>query len=232
MSIIFFDCVLNSHFHVPNYPNLSYNNHIVRTILLIRKILNRRCIAAFALLFSILLVSKVTAQDSATAKILVRATIGEPTQVPPDNLEDWEIFYFGSGYDLSAESDFDGDGHPDYLEFYAGTDPTDGASMLKITETILEENNVVIKWTSAMKSNGDPRKYLIFRGGSDALGVLTDPATTIEDLQGNSGVTELAEVPSQGSVTSYTDPDNPNNPRDPFPLFYKVFLSQPVPQVP
>jgi hypothetical protein len=184
-----------------------------------------------ALLFLALVVPNINAQiifdaqDPVTAKITVSVTVGSPS---PDDLDDWVVFYFGSDYDFSAESDFDGDGCLDYLEFYAGTDPTDGASKLQIIETTLSGNDVTIKWAPTANGDNISRKYRVFCGGPDALGLLTDPEVTIGNLQASPNVDELAEVNSQGFTTSYIDPGA----SDKFPLFYKVILSQPVPQVP
>ena len=194
----------------------------MHSILIIIKNLGKYRVS-FALLFLTSVASSVYAQESITKQIVVTATVRESI---PLNLEDWVVYYFGDNNNFSAESDFDGDGHLDYLEFYAGTDPTDGASKLKIAETTLSGNDVIIKWSPT--PNG--RKYRIFRGGPNALGALTDPQATIDSLQGNSNVTELTEeeIDSGGLSTSYTDV----NASDSFPLFYKVILSSPEPQIP
>ena len=204
----------------------------MHSILLIRKTLGKHRVA-FALLFLTSITSGVYAQSIGsvgTDEIIVTATVGERIPAPPDNLEEWVTYYFGNDNNFSAESDFDGDGHLDYLEFYAGTDPTDGASKLKITETTLSGNDVIIKWSPTPNGEDFIRKYRIFRGGPDALGALTDPQATIQSLRGNENITELTdtEIDSGGFSTSYTDVGA----RDNFPLFYKVILSDPEPQVP
>lgn len=201
----------------------------MQAIPLIRKIPSIRC-TAFVLLCLAFSALGVHAETSVTAKILVSVTIVEAPTPPPDNLEEWVVYYFGEDNNFSAESDFDGDGYLDYLEFYAGTDPTDAASKLKITETTLSGNDAIIKWAPTSNGDNTSRKYLIFRGGPNALSALANPQATVQSLRTNSNITELAEVDSdsQGSTTSYTD----SNVKSQLPLFYRVILSQPVPQVP
>jgi hypothetical protein len=45
--------------------------------------------------------------------------------------DDWEMAYF-STLDRDGSSDFDGDGHSDREEFEAGTNPTNGQSVLRV----------------------------------------------------------------------------------------------------
>ena len=47
----------------------------------------------------------------------------------------------------SPQADPDGDGHNNYQEFLAGTNPTNGAAVLKIVGMAQEGNNVHLTWT-------------------------------------------------------------------------------------
>ena len=114
------------------------------------------------------------------------------------------------------------------LEYYAGTNPTDGASMLKIENVELSGNDAEITWTSTASVDPEPRKYRIFRSGPDALGVLADSDATILSLQGEALITDPGEVESMGATTFDTDA----NVKSQFPLFYRVFLAKPEPQMP
>jgi hypothetical protein len=187
-------------------------------------------ISLIVVLFT-LCASNLNAQTSAIAKITVSVTIGAPQTSPIPQL--WVDQFFGDidpNYVVTSISDYDGDGQFDYFEYYAGTDPTNGASGLKIVESILFGNDAEITWTSTDSTDPEPRKYRIFRSGPEALGILAAPDATIEDLSLNTNITSLElngelEINSAGDKTTYTD----ENVKDDFPLFYRVFLSKPEP---
>ena len=169
---------------------------------------------------------------SISKKLSVSVTVGAPQISAPLTLEEWTESYFGGGYNVTSNSDFDGDGHFDYLEYYAGTDPTDGASRLQIADTTLEGEDAVITWSPTSEADGFDRTYRIFRSVPDALGILADPDATLDELttfaEENASITNLGDISSKGNATSYTD----KNVRNQFPLFYRVFLSQPIPEAP
>lgn len=175
--------------------------------------------------------SNSIAQTSATAPLTVRVTV-VASPIP----QSWIDSFFGAidpDYAVTSTSDFDGDGQLDYYEYFAGTDPTNGASGLKIIETTLSGNDAKIIWTSTTSEDPEPRKYRIFRSGPEHLGILANPNATIQDLSANVDITSLElngelEINSAGSTTTYTD----TNARNDFPLFYRVFLSKPEPQSP
>ena len=199
---------------------------------------NRRLFFVLPFLAIIFCMSSANAQTSVTAQITVSVTVAQPS--PPPDLPDFqtwfESFFGGStqSHEVTSTSDYDGDGHLDYLEYYAGTDPTDGASRLNIATVELSREDAEITWTSVPDDNNDPPKepgnrfYRIFRCGPDALGILVDSNATISSLQSEGSVTDLGEVNSDGETTSYTDVGAKSQ----FPLFYRVFLSKPEPQSP
>ena len=176
--------------------------------------------------------AQMDASELVTAQISVSVTIASST--PASIPQDWVESFFSSidpDYAVTATSDYDGDGLDDYEEYYAGSDPTNGSSGLQVMSTVLSGDDVTILWSSTESTDPEPRKYRIFRCGTDALSDLADPNTTISDLQNSPSITELTalgEIDSQGTSTSYTD----TNAKSLFPLFYRVFLSQPEPQAP
>lgn len=187
----------------------------------------------FVFLLVVLSVSLASTRAFAVeAQIKVSVTVGESSSPELPDFQEWfERFFGGSNpenHQVTSTSDYDGDGQLDYLEYYAGTNPTDGASMLKIENVELSGNDAEITWTSTASVNPEPRKYRIFRSGPDALGVLADSDATILSLQGEALITDLGEVESMGATTFDTDA----NVKSQFPLFYRVFLSKPEPQVP
>jgi hypothetical protein len=65
-----------------------------------------------------------------------------------DGLPDaWELSYSGSISNLTAAGDADNDGVPDAAEYLADTDPTDGASLLEITDIARNGNTNLVTWT-------------------------------------------------------------------------------------
>ncbi len=198
---------------------------------------NQILFSAFPFLVIALFASSANAQSSVKAQIIVSVTVGEP--LPPPELPDFQTWFEGflggnnpQNHQVTSTSDYDGDGQLDFLEYYAGTDPTDGSSRLNVANVEVSGDDAVITWTSVpdTDSTEEPgnRFYRIFRCGPDALGTLVDSNATISSLQSESSITDLGEVSSDGETTSYTDVGA----RSQFPLFYRVFLSKPEPQVP
>jgi rhamnogalacturonan endolyase len=65
--------------------------------------------------------------------------------------DDWEILYFGNLNGTSGDpgEDFDQDGFIDVDEYFAGTNPTNGGSLLEISSLSLPEGtNYVVSWQS------------------------------------------------------------------------------------
>lgn len=204
---------------------------------------SQRLLLAFPFLAIALCTPSANAQSSFKAQITVSVTIGEPSAPELPDFQAWfEDFLGGTNpqnYQVTSTSDYDGDGQLDYLEYYAGTNPTDGASRLNIANVELSGDNARITWTSVPDT--DPpeepgnRFYRVFRCGPDDLIYLASPDATIESLDNlisspnaPSLISLAGEIPSDGETTSYTDVDVKSQ----FPLFYRVFLSKPEPQLP
>ena len=177
--------------------------------------------------------------QAATTQTLRLSTTVVSAQTTPD-FQSWFDGFFESNppvYTITSTSDYDGDGQFDYLEYYAGTDPTDGTSQLKMVAPVLSGENALISWTSSTfnLSLGEVRRYHLFRSNSSGLSTLAASGATISSLLGENDVDNLGVVDAaQGSaVTTYEDDgDDGTGVSSEFPLFYRVFLSQPQPQAP
>lgn len=176
-------------------------------------------------LISLLLNSSINAQevrDSETINVSLTLILEEP--VP----QEWkEKFAFPENYSVTFESDFDGDGISDYLEYYADTNPIDGSSRFEVVSTEADGNNLTIKWTSSGNESPAPREYIIFRAEVQHLGTLVN-ASSIEEVQNNPNITKIGPLPaaeSPAEITTYTDDEVGNSTS----YFYRVFLSQPLP---
>ena len=62
-------------------------------------------------------------------------------------LDAWEIDYFGDSTTTDGTGDQDTDGFNDYSEFAAGTNPTNSASLLEVTDMeVTDPSGMVIRW--------------------------------------------------------------------------------------
>ena len=125
-----------------------------------------------------------------------RFDIASLYQADPDSdgdglWDDWELTYFESLNEAGRSTDHDGDGFTDASEFAAGTDPTDGASLLRFSMPIAVKNEtVVLRWDSVPgrryrveRSNGDPENWTVM-----AEGLLAESTTlTHTDLRIDNG---------------------------------------------
>ena len=179
------------------------------------------CSVVFGL--SSLFAEKISVSKATTE---VSAFVEMPQTDEPVPLYWRSLFSFPEDYTISSTSDFDQDGLLDYLEYYAGTDPTNGASLLKIAETLVDDNDLIIRWASSPSESPESRKYILFRTGAENLGDLVN-AISIEELENNSNFLKIGPLNSSPSeeVTEYTD----YGAAEFLPLFYRVFLSQPLP---
>ena len=175
-------------------------------------------------LFSLIINNNITAQDVRDSKqINVSLELITDEPVPPE----WkEKFAFPEDHFITNQSDFDGDGTPDYLEYYADTSPVDGSSGLKVASTEFDGNDLTIKWTSSDGKEPAPREYVIFRAEAQHLSALAN-ASSIEELQSNSDITQIGPLPAEDSAEMTTYIDNEANASTSF--FYRVFLSKPLP---
>ena len=163
--------------------------------------------------------------DSIKRPITVSATVGIAVEASVE-IQNWfngfENAPNSGNYIVTNSSDYDGDGQLDYLEYYAGTDPTDGTAFLKTLMPEFIIGRPVIFWDSSASDVPESRVYHVFRCGPDGLNVLANPNASIASLQSQSSIiTDLGEVNSQGTITSLVDSDSDIND---FPLFYRVFL--------
>ncbi len=104
-----------------------------------------------------------------------------------DPFQSWQVFYFGSTTNASAASaaDPDGDGMNNQAEFLAGTNPTNNASVLRVTSVAQEGNDLRITWTM----------------GSGKTNVLQEAST----LGATDNFTDAFTVLTAGSSTNYLD---------------------------
>ena len=170
----------------------------------------------------------LSAEEVSVSKVAtqVSAIVEMPQTDEPVPLYWRNLFSFPEDYTISFTSDLDRDGLLDYLEYYAGTDPTNGTSLLKIAETLVEDNDLIIRWTSSPSESPESRKYILFRTGTENLADLVN-ATSVEELESNSNFLKIGPLDASDSeeVTEYTD----YGAAEFLPLFYRVFLSQPLP---
>jgi hypothetical protein len=105
----------------------------------------------------------------------------------PTPFEIWQVFYFGSTTNAAAAptADPDHDGMSNWAEFLAGTNPTNSASVLRVTAVAREGNNLRITWTM-----GSGKTNVLQRANS---------------LGGASNFTDAFTVLTTGSVTNYLD---------------------------
>jgi hypothetical protein len=105
----------------------------------------------------------------------------------PTAFQSWQVFYFGSTTNPAAApaADPDNDGMNNWAEFLAGTNPTNSASVLRVTAIAREGNDLRITWTT----------------GSGKTNVLQQADT----LGGASNFADAFTLLTVGSVTNYLD---------------------------
>jgi len=170
--------------------------------------------------------------NPAPVKVTLRLTIGDSPNLPsvPTN---WVDQYL-PGQTITWNSDYDNDGMADYLEYYAGTNPSDGASGLKVVGLGMSDGLVELFWTSSSSELPERRRYKVFSADADALSVLTNPNYRLQDYEeladnpGSSGIFYVGEqsADSNGTTTSILDDGLEVG----VARFYRVFLSYPVPE--
>jgi len=104
--------------------------------------------------------------------------------------DEWKMYFFGSvtAPNAADAADPDGDGVPNWMEFLAGTDPTNKSSKFRFTsaqrQTVNGQRQVVLQWLSA-------------QGKAYELQWSSSPA--------GAGWNVLGTVSGNGTITSYTD---------------------------
>jgi hypothetical protein len=86
------------------------------------------------------------------------ATVAVNAAAPPPTIcsDEWKIHFFGSTTNPAAadNADPDGDGMPNWMEFLAGTDPTNAASKLQMTGAVATvgkgKTQMQLNWTTAL----------------------------------------------------------------------------------
>lgn len=105
----------------------------------------------------------------------------------------WEVQYLGDvDPNLSDTFDTDGDGHSDFTEFRLGTNPTNAASVLALSEPLMSSNNVIeIRWPTV-----SGRAYQLQSSSN-----VVDWKTLVEWYRSNGGVrTNKVLAPTNGAV--------------------------------
>jgi hypothetical protein len=139
-----------------------------------------------------------TQYDSETRAAAVNVlSASRPSSVCSD---DWKLHFFGSLTDPRSDdlADPDGDGVPNWMEFMAGTDPTDPNSRLKFTtiqgRSPKGELRTLLQWLTA------PGKAYAVQSCSD---LSSDSWTTSQIISGDGGVASFTEPSSPGEVRFY-----------------------------
>lgn len=105
-----------------------------------------------------------------TLSTLATVTISRPDSDSDGIPDPWERLFFGNLTRATTTTDKDGDGVIDRLEYFAGTDPADGASLLKITAQSYNPalTQATLTWTIV------PTRNYRVEHDSDLLGIWTD----------------------------------------------------------
>jgi PKD repeat protein len=143
--------------------------------------------------------------------LIVRGPDGASTNTQPNYInvlttfQAWQIQYFGSTNNPTADAD--GDGQNNFDEFQAGTDPTNSASVFRITSVVRTNDDIQITWKCGSKNH-----YIVQSSSPLADGSYTNDFTNLSPL-----------IFTSGGAGSYVDSGGATN----VPArYYRVLLYQ------
>ena len=130
------------------------------------------------------------------------ATVAVNASAPPASIcsDEWKINFFGSTTNPAAadNADPDGDGVPNWMEFLAGTDPTNPNSKLVLNaaalQTIKGQRNISVQWLTA-----PGRAYAVQWNNNLAGGAWQ----TLGTVSGNGYTTNCADLTPTNSTRYY-----------------------------
>jgi hypothetical protein len=108
--------------------------------------------------------------------------------------DSWELQYFGCATCSDPNADSDGDGMSNLMEYMAGTNPTNSASVFAITAIARESNDLRVTWTTGI-------------GKTNALQCVVPTARTFT----NDYMDIFIVTNTVGTVTNYLDPGAATN---------------------
>ena len=115
-----------------------------------------------------IIVRKIPRASAAAGPAAARPAHALPDTDNDGILDNWEKLHFSGLSVAGANSDFDGDGFPDFSEQHAGTDPKDSSSSLRFDTPIdVKNQTVLLRWQSVpgrryrveKSNNGDPTEW-------------------------------------------------------------------------
>jgi PKD repeat protein len=148
-----------------------------------------------------------------TVTLIVSGPDGVSTNTQPNYInvltgfQAWQLQYFGTtNGSAAATADPDGDGQNNFAEFQAGTDPTNSASVFRITSVVRTNNDIQITWSCGSGAH----YYYVQTNSPAANGSYTNNFTNLSGL-----------IFTGGSTGSYTDSGGATNTPT---RYYRVLL--------
>jgi autotransporter-associated beta strand protein len=108
-------------------------------------------------------------------------------------VESWRLTYFGTttnSGNAADNADPDGDGLTNTHEFAAGTDPSNAASVLKITSLVVSGNDFTVSFPTV-----SGKTYRVERSGTLQAGAWT---TLLDNIAGTGGTVQVTDVGGAG----------------------------------
>ena len=128
--------------------------------------------------------------------VMKRFILSSCADCDEDGMPDsWEIGYFGSITNVSARTDWDGDGFPDVSEYLAGTQPTNRLSGLFLNAPAAAEGTAhLVRWDSV-----DGKRYRVLR----STNLLSGFATIQADIAGHAPGNVITDHPPASPTLLY-----------------------------